>query len=247
MAIFQIEQLTGGYSRLPVVQEVSIKAEKGQVVSIVGPNGAGKSTLLKLASGTLPLMSGKVHVKDRDLSGLPANRVARLGLAYVPQERNVFSTLTVHENLEMGGFILSGSLKERIDHLFDLFPDLRTASRLKAGNLSGGQRNMLAMARGLMLSPDVLLLDEPTAGLSPLYTTVVWEKVRDIAQSGTTVVVVEQNVDRALANSDWVYVMVAGRNRVDGTPEHMRSIDLPAIFLGKKGESTAEEMPVTDA
>ncbi|HEV2581306.1 MAG TPA: ATP-binding cassette domain-containing protein, partial [Ktedonobacteraceae bacterium] len=132
-------------------------------------------------------------------------------------------------------------------HLFDLFPDLRTAARLKAGNLSGGQRNMLAMARGLMLSPEVLLLDEPTAGLSPLYTTVVWEKVRDIAQSGTTVVVVEQNVDRALANSDWVYVMVAGRNRVDGTPEHMRSIDLPAIFLGKKGESTAEELPVTDA
>jgi ABC-type branched-subunit amino acid transport system ATPase component len=247
VAIFQIERLTGGYSRLPVVQEVSIKAEKGQVVSIVGPNGAGKSTLLKLASGTLPTMSGKVHVKDRDLSGLPANRVARLGLAYVPQERNVFSTLTVHENLEMGGYILSGSLKERINHLFDLFPDLRTAARLKAGNLSGGQRNMLAMARGLMLSPDVLLLDEPTAGLSPLYTTVVWEKVRDIAQTGTTVVVVEQNVDRALANSDWVYVMVAGRNRVDGTPEHMRSIDLPAIFLGKKGESTAEELPVTDA
>ncbi|HEV2579903.1 MAG TPA: ATP-binding cassette domain-containing protein, partial [Ktedonobacteraceae bacterium] len=130
MAIFQIERMTGGYSRLPVVQEVSISAEKGQVVSIVGPNGAGKSTLLKLASGTLHSMSGQVHVKDRNLSGLPANRVARLGLAYVPQERNVFPTLTVHENLEMGGFILSGSLKERIDHLFDLFPDLRTAARL---------------------------------------------------------------------------------------------------------------------
>lgn len=247
MATLQIERMTGGYSRLPVVQEVSIQADQGQVVSIVGPNGAGKSTLLKLASGTLHPMSGKVHVKERDLTGLAANRVVRLGLAYVPQERNVFPTLTVHENLEMGGFILSGSLKERINHLFDIFPDLRAATGLKAGNLSGGQRNMLAMARALMLDPVVLLLDEPTAGLSPIYTDVVWQKVRAIAQTGTTVVVVEQNVDRAIANSDWVYVMVAGRNRVDGSPEHLRSLDLPAIFLGKKGESTTEQLPIADA
>ncbi|MBV9229483.1 MAG: ABC transporter ATP-binding protein, partial [Chloroflexi bacterium] len=202
MATLQIERMTGGYGRLPIVQEISIQADRGQVVSIVGPNGAGKSTLLKLASGTLHPMSGKVHVNNRDLTGLAANRVARLGLAYVPQERNVFPSLTVRENLEMGGYILSGDLKERIKHLFDLFPDLSAAERLRSGNLSGGQRNMLAMARALMLDPEVLLLDEPTAGLSPIYTDVVWQKVRAIAQTGTTVVVVEQNVDRAISNSD---------------------------------------------
>lgn len=247
MATLHIERLTGGYSRLPIVQEVSLQADQGKVVSIVGPNGAGKSTLLKLASGTLRSMSGSVQVNGRNLINLPANKVVRLGLAYVPQERNVFPTLTVRENLEMGGFILSGDLRGRIGHLFDLFPDLRAAEHLKAGNLSGGQRNMLAMARALMLDPAVLLLDEPTAGLSPAYTDVVWQKVQAIAETGTTVVVVEQNVDRAISHSDWVYVLVAGRNRVDGSPEYMRSLDLPAIFLGKKGEGSAEQLRAADA
>lgn len=237
METLRIEGMTGGYGRLPIVQEVSLQADQGKVVSVVGPNGAGKSTLFKLVSGTLRPMSGKVHVKGQNLTNLPANRVARLGLAYVPQERNIFPSLTVRENLEMGGFILSGDLSGRINHLFELFPDLHAAAHLKSGNLSGGQRNMLAMARALMLDPAVLLLDEPTAGLSPAYTDVVWQKVRTIAETGTTVVVVEQNVDRAIANSDWVYVLVAGRNRVDGSPDAMRSLDLPAIFLGKKGES----------
>lgn len=247
METLHIEGMTGGYGRLPIVQEVSLQADRGKVVSIVGPNGAGKSTLLKLTSGTLRPMSGKVIVNGRDLTNLPANRIARLGLAYVPQERNIFPSLTVRENLEMGGFILSGDLSGRIGHLFELFPDLHAAARLKAGNLSGGQRNMLAMARALMLDPAVLLLDEPTAGLSPAYTDVVWQKVRAIAETGTTVVVVEQNVDRAISNSDWVYVLVAGRNRIDGSPEHMRSLDLPAIFLGKKGENEAEQLRSADA
>jgi ABC-type branched-subunit amino acid transport system ATPase component len=242
-----IEDMTGGYGRLPIVQGVSLQADRGKVVSVVGPNGAGKSTLFKLVSGTLRSMSGQVHVNGRDLTNLPANRIARLGLAYVPQERNIFPSLTVRENLEMGGFILSGDLSGRIKHLFELFPDLYAAAHLKAGNLSGGQRNMLAMARALMLDPAVLLLDEPTAGLSPAYTDVVWQKVRAIAETGTTVVVVEQNVDRAIANSDWVYVLVAGRNRVDGSPDYMRSLDLPAIFLGKKGESESEQIRAADA
>jgi ABC-type branched-subunit amino acid transport system ATPase component len=242
-----IEGLTGGYSRLPIVQEVSLRADEGKVVSIVGPNGAGKSTMLKLASGTLRPMSGSVKVKGRELVNLPANRVARLGLAYVPQERNVFPTLTVRENLEMGGYILTGDLSRHIHHLFELFPDLHKAAHRKAGNLSGGQRNMLAMARALMLDPTVLLLDEPTAGLSPAYTDVVWQKVRAIAETGTTVVVVEQNVDRALSHSDWVYVLVAGRNRIDGSAEDMQKLDLPAIFLGKKGGNEIEQFRAADA
>ena len=238
--ILQVENITGGYGKSAIVQDVCIQAQPGHVVTIVGPNGAGKSTFLKLIAGVMAPMSGAVAVAGHQLAGLPANRVARMGLAYVPQEQNVFPTLTIRENLEMGGFILRGDLTARVNHLFELFPDLRTAERKKAGQLSGGQRNMLAMARALMLDPKVLLLDEPTAGLSPIYTGVVWQKVREIANTGTAVVVVEQNVERAIANSDWVYVLVAGRNRVDGTVEQMRALDLPAIFLGKKGATEAE-------
>ena len=236
-AILQVAGMTGGYGKNAIVQDVSIRAQSGQVVSIVGPNGAGKSTFLKLVAGVLSPMAGSVVMDGKQLANLPANRVARMGLAYVPQEANVFPSLTIRENLEMGGFILRGDQSQRILHLFELFPDLALAEKKKAGQLSGGQRNMLAMARALMLDPKVLLLDEPTAGLSPIYTDIVWQKVRAIAATNTAIVVVEQNVERAIANSNWVYVLVAGRNRVDGTAEQMRALDLPAIFLGKKGDS----------
>jgi ABC-type branched-subunit amino acid transport system ATPase component len=242
-----VEGITGGYGKTPIVQDVSIGAEAGKIVTLIGPNGAGKSTFLKVIAGVLPATTGSVKVEGREIANLPANRVARLGLAYVPQEANVFPTLTIRENLEMGGFILRGELGHRIVHLYELFPDLKAAERKKAGNLSGGQRNMLAMARALMLDPKVLLLDEPTAGLSPIYTDVVWQKVHAIADTGTAVVVVEQNVERAVANSDWVYVLVAGRNRVEGTPDHLGTLDLPAIFLGKKGENVPGVPDVVEA
>ncbi len=247
--VLQVERLSGGYGKSAIVQEASLKAEAGKIVSIVGPNGAGKSTFLKIIAGVLPAMSGSVVVKGRALTGLPANRVARMGLAYVPQEANVFPTLNIRENLEMGGFILKGDLTQQIDHVYGIFPDLKTAEHKKAGSLSGGQRNMLAMARALMLEPSVLLLDEPTAGLSPIYTDVVWQKAHAIADAGTAVVVVEQNVERAISNSDWVYVLVAGRNRVDGTAEQMRALDLPSIFLGKseKGEPTTNSSTAAQA
>lgn len=240
--VLQVERLTGGYGKSAIVQEASLRAEAGKIVAIVGPNGAGKSTFLKIIAGVLPAMSGEITVKGQSLSGLPANKVARMGLAYVPQEANVFPTLNIRENLEMGGFILKGDLSRQIDHIYGIFPDLKTAEHKKAGSLSGGQRNMLAMARALMLEPAALLLDEPTAGLSPIYTDVVWQKAHAIADSGTAVVVVEQNVERAISNADWVYVLVAGRNRVEGTADHMRTLDLPSIFLGKseKGEIPAD-------
>jgi ABC-type branched-subunit amino acid transport system ATPase component len=247
MDTLEVGNVTGGYGKAPIVQGVSIRAKAGQVVSIVGPNGAGKSTFLKMLAGVLLATEGSVKVEGNEIVNLPANKVARLGVAYVPQEANVFPSLSIRENLEMGGFILRGDLTKRIEHLFELFPDLQRAHQKKAGNLSGGQRNMLAMARALMLDPKVLLLDEPTAGLSPIYTDVVWQKVGAIAKTGTTVVVVEQNVERAIANSNWVYVMVAGRNRVDGTPDELRALDLPAIFLGKKGENVPDVAKAAEA
>ena len=241
--VLVVEHMVGGYGKIPIVQDVSIHAGKGQIVAIVGPNGAGKSTFMKLVAGVLHPMGGSVRLSEKTLTNLPANRMAREGLAYVLQENNVFPRLTIRENLEMGGFILSGDIHQRIDALYQLFPDLNGAAKKKAGQLSGGQRNMLAMARALMLNPEVLMLDEPTAGLSPLYTDVVWQKVHEIAATGATIVVVEQNVDRAIANSDWVYVLVAGRNRLDGSPEQMRAVDLSAVFLGKKGDSLASTSP----
>ncbi len=236
--VLKVTDLTGGYGKSAIVQEASLRAESGKIVAVVGPNGAGKSTFLKIIAGVLPATSGTVLVDGHNLTGLPANKVARMGLAYVPQESNVFPTLNIRENLEMGGFILKGDLSRQIEHIYGIFPDLKTAEHKKAGSLSGGQRNMLAMARALMLEPKALLLDEPTAGLSPIYTDVVWQKAHAIAETGTAVVVVEQNVERAISNSDWVYVLVTGRNRVEGTADHMRTLDLPSIFLGKseKGE-----------
>ncbi len=247
--VLQVTGLTGGYGKSAIVQEASLRAEAGKIVAIVGPNGAGKSTFLKIIAGVLPTTAGAVTVQGKTLTGLPANKVARMGLAYVPQESNVFPTLNIRENLEMGGFILKGDLNQRIDHIYEIFPDLKTAAHKKAGSLSGGQRNMLAMARALMLEPAALLLDEPTAGLSPIYTDVVWQKAHAIAETGTAVVVVEQNVERAISNSDWVYVLVAGRNRVEGTADHMRSLDLPSIFLGKseKGDIPADPSSAAQA
>jgi ABC-type branched-subunit amino acid transport system ATPase component len=208
------------------VQDVSIGAEAGKIVTLIGPNGAGKSTFLKVIAGVLPATTGSVKVEGREIANLPANRVARLGLAYVPQEANVFPTLTIRENLEMGGFILRGELGHRIVHLYELFPDLKAAERKKAGNLSGGQRNMLAMARALMLDPKVLLLDEPTAGLSPIYTDVVWQKVHAIADTGTAVVVVEQNVYVAEAVVADLILAAIGHGRCRLRPERMQPRDV---------------------
>jgi len=224
--------LTAGYSRVPVVQEVDVHAEPGRVVAIVGPNGAGKSTLLKAIFGLLRNSSGSVRLAGQEISGWPAFRVARSGMAYVPQVINVFTNLTVHENLEMGGYTLKSGVQQRVNDVLEIFPDLKAARTKKAGNLSGGQRNMLGMARALMLEPRVVLLDEPTAGLSPAYTGIVWDQIRRVAALGTAVVVVEQNVDLAVNNADWVYVLVAGRNRLDGPATLVGKEDLPSIFLG---------------
>lgn len=235
MTVLEAEGVTAGYGPVPVVEDVSVSVDEGEVVAIVGPNGAGKSTLLKSLFGLLRLMAGTVRVAGRDVSGWPPHQIARHGLAYVPQVENVFPSMNIVENLEMGGFTRKGPLTARIDEVLDIFPDLREAGRKQAGQLSGGQRNMLGMARALMLEPKALLLDEPTAGLSPMYTRVVWDQIARIAATGTAVVVVEQNVDIAVRQAHRVYVMVAGRNRLEGSAADVAGQDLPSIFLGGDG------------
>ena len=232
MIVLSAEGVTAGYGKVPIVQEVSVRAEAAQVVSIVGPNGAGKSTFLKSLFGLLRKVEGHVEVDGRDITRLAPHRIANSGMAYVPQVNNVFPSMSVVENLEMGAFSRRERMEQRIEEVLAVFPDLKAARRGKAGVLSGGQRNMLGMARALMLEPKVVLLDEPTAGLSPAYTTVVWDQVRHIAAAGTAVVVVEQNVDLAVSHSDWTYVLVAGRNRLDGPSAEVAKQDLSSIFLG---------------
>jgi ABC-type branched-subunit amino acid transport system ATPase component len=233
MSVLQVDRLTAGYGRIPVVSNVSIRAERGAVTVIVGPNGAGKSTLLKAVVGLLRPMGGTVRLQDRDLTGWPPHRIAQSGMGYVPQVNNVFPTLSVLENMEMGAFIRNDDIRPRMAEILEMFPDLRQAAHRQAGLLSGGQRNMLGMARALMLDPQVLLLDEPTAGLAPTYVTRIWDRVAAIAATGTSVVVVEQNVELALDHADWAYILIAGENYIDGPARQVKEQDLASIFLGQ--------------
>ncbi len=230
------EGITAGYGEVPVIEGVSLRASSASVVGVIGPNGAGKSTFIKAIAGLIRPTAGCVKLAGEDVTGWRPFRIARKGIAYVPQVDNIFPSMSVHENLEMGGFVRKTGLESRIDEVLAIFPDLGLASRRKAGDLSAGQRNMLGMGRALMLDPKVLLLDEPTAGLGPSYVKTVWTQIRRIAQTGTAVVVVEQRVDLVLANADWVYVIVAGVNRLDGRASAVGvQHDLPSIFLGIDG------------
>lgn len=213
----RVEGLTAGYGGAPIIHEVALEAKQGQLTAIVGPNGAGKSTLLKAIVGLLKPMAGKVLVDGKDVTGMPAQRLVRDGVAYIPQVANVFPSLTVHENLEMGGYALRSGVSDRVSRVCDMFPDLKQALKRPARTLSGGQRTMLAIGRALMLEPKVLILDEPTAGLAPKFVDTVWDHVNDVRKAGVTVVIVEQNTRRTLTHADWAYVMVLGRNRLSGT------------------------------
>ncbi|MDE3133983.1 MAG: ABC transporter ATP-binding protein [Acidobacteriota bacterium] len=233
MPALHTEGVTAGYGKVPIINDISVNAEVGQVTTIIGPNGAGKSTFAKTLVGILKPMAGRIMVKDVDVTGMPGHEIPRHGLAYVPQNDNVFKRMSVRENLEIGGFVMKGDSSSRITELFEIFPDLAKAHSKKAGLLSGGQQNLLAIARALMAEPAVIVLDEPTAGLSPQYTSVVWDQVARIAQLDTAVLVVEQNVERALKHSDFVHIFVAGRDHVHGSAADISQLDLPSIFLGR--------------
>jgi ABC-type branched-subunit amino acid transport system ATPase component len=225
--------VTAGYGRVPIINDISLTADTGHVTTIVGPNGAGKSTFAKTLVGVLKPMSGTIMVNGVDITSMPGHRIPRHGLVYVPQNDNVFKRLTVRENLEVGGFAAKGDSSARMAEILEIFPDLAKAVEKKAGFLSGGQQNLLAIARALMVDPSVIVLDEPTAGLSPTYTDVVWDQIARISQLDTAVMVVEQNVERALKHSNYVHVFVAGRSHVHGPASEIAALDLASIFLGR--------------
>ena len=189
--LLEVQNVTGGYGHVQILNGVSFKLEPGQIVSIVGPNGAGKSTLMKAIFGLVRVTGGQVVLEGRTITNVPPETLVKRGMGYVPQVKNIFPSLSVSENLEMGAYIRKDNYQPRLEEIFHLFPDLHENRRKPAGLLSGGQRNMLAMARALMLNTRVLLLDEPTSGLAPRVTLTVWERIQAIRDSGVAVLIVE--------------------------------------------------------
>jgi branched-chain amino acid transport system ATP-binding protein len=240
--LVRAESVVAGYGTSVIVKEVSISAGRGEVVTVVGPNGSGKSTLLKTLAGMVTARAGRIWHDDVDVAALPAEARARRGIAYLPQEREVFASLTVRENLLMGGYALDRKgVKAALARVHGTYPVLGRLDRTLAGRLSGGERKTVAMARVMMSSPSVVLLDEPTANLAPIPSAQLLEQdVPALAAAGVAVILVEQRALPAIAISDWVYVLVAGSVTVQGpaadiTAKH----DMGAVFLGTSGERDA--------
>ncbi len=234
MIILEAKDITAGYTtEVNILNNVSIQVKSGQIVSVIGPNGAGKSTLLKTIFGILKPANGNVTLKDEDITGLKPDKVAKRGVSYVPQVDNVFPSMTIQENLEMGAFIRSDDFSQRIDEIYELFPVLGERRKQKAGQLSGGQRQMVAMGRALMLDPQVLLLDEPSAGLSPILVASIFEKIIEINETGVSMIIVEQNAREALKMANHGYVLAMGKNVLDDTGEALlASEEVGRLYLG---------------
>ena len=212
MSLLQIADLDAGYGDLQILEDVDMAVEDGEYVTIVGPNGAGKSTVMKSVFGLTTYMGGSVRFDGEEISGLDPEQIIHKGLGYVPQTDNIFPTLTVQENLEMGAYILDEMPRDALAEVFERFPILDERRDQKAGTMSGGQQQMLAMGRALMLDPDLLMLDEPSAGLAPDLVDEMFDKVDEINDSGTAVLMVEQNAKEALRRCDRGYVLVSGAN-----------------------------------
>jgi ABC-type branched-subunit amino acid transport system ATPase component len=233
-AALRVEGITAGYGGPPIIDQVSLKAYRGAITAIVGPNGAGKSTLLKAVAGLIRPTAGRDFVAGKEITGQPVETLIRRGIAYVPQVANVFPDLTVRENLDMGGYVRKSGVRERIEQLFVLFPDLKASAHRRAGTLSGGQRTMLALARGLMVDPAVLILDEPSVGLSPRFQGLIWERIEQIRSTNVAVVIVEQNTRETLRHAQWAYVLVLGRNRLEGTGRDLLEDDeVVDLYVGR--------------
>ncbi len=240
--VLRAEQVVAGYVKgLPIVHGASLHVARGEVVTIIGPNGAGKSTLMKAIAGLIGIESGRVTLLGREVTGQPAEAVVAAGLGYVPQTGNVFTTLTIHENLRVGGHLLRGEMTARLERAYQAFPVLATKRRDRARTLSGGQRQMLAIARALMTDPAVVMLDEPTAGLAPKVVQEVFDRLRVLAAGGVGVLMVEQNAKGALRNADRGYVLVEGRNHLDGAAAAL--LGDPAVGAAFLGGATGRRAP----
>jgi neutral amino acid transport system ATP-binding protein len=220
--VLEVSGVFAGYIKdLDILQGISMRVDAGELVTIIGPNGAGKSTLAKTVFGLLNPHTGSIRFNGEEITGLSPDRIVERGMGYVPQIANVFKSLSIDENLEMGAFVKAGSIKALKQEMYDRFPALVPKRNQSAGTLSGGERQQLAMAKALMLSPNLLILDEPSAALSPIMVTNVFEQIKQVQASGTAILLVEQNAKQALQMSDRGYVLEAGRDKYEG-----RGVDL---------------------
>ncbi len=236
-SIFVAEQIEAGYGDVVIVHQVSIEVSEGEAVAIVGPNGSGKSTLLKSILGFARLFRGRVFYQEKEVTGLEPDRLVSLGIGYVPQVNNVFANLTVQENLEMGAYVRrdKAQIKADMSEIYQMFPELKAKRKAWAGNLSGGERQMVAIARTMMSKPRVLLLDEPLASLSPKAASLILSKLQVIREGGTALVIIEQNARRALESSHRGYVLVQGSCVMEGECEViLRDETAKRRYLGLK-------------
>ena len=233
MAYFSGEKMTGGYGGADIISSCTIDVNRGEIVAILGPNGAGKSTAMKAMLGLLNLKSGKVSIDGRDISKLTPQDRVKEGISFVPQTRNVFTGLSVQENLEMGAYLREERIEEIINEIYELFPILKEKKSQLVGELSGGQRQQVALGRALMIKPSVLMLDEPTAGVSPIVMDELFDHILKVKKTNVAIIMVEQNAKQALSIADRGYVLVTGENKFSGTgKELLNDPEVRRSFLG---------------
>lgn len=234
MPLLEVDTITGGYGDSEILRQLSMSVSADEVVSIIGPNGAGKSTLMKTVFGLLHPRQGSITFDGHDISKLAAHQIVKLGMCYVPQVANVFTTLTVEENLEMGAFTMAGGdIDAGKQRVYDMFPKLKLRRKQQAGKMSGGERQMVAMGSALMLNPKLLLLDEPTAALSPKLVDEIFERVSTINKTGIAIMMVEQNAKQSLEMAHRGYVLANGENRQEGTGrELLEDPNVGRLYLG---------------
>ena len=221
MSYFEANQMTGGYGGADILNNCTVTVDKGEIAVIVGPNGAGKSTAMKACLGMLDLRLGKVTIGDKDITTMSPQDRVKEGIAFVPQTNNVFAGMTVEENLEMGAFLRTDDFTETMEQIYDLFPILKEKRLQNAGELSGGQRQQVAVGRAMMMQPTVLMLDEPTAGVSPIVMDELFDRILEVKEQGIAVLMVEQNAAQALNIADKGYVLVQGSNKHTGSGEEL--------------------------
>ena len=230
-----IVNLHAGYGETEILKGINLRVERSEIVAIIGPNGAGKSTVVKSVLGLLNIISGNISLNGNNIVGIAPDKAIKSGISYVPQTHNIFPNLTITENLEMGAWTKSKGIPERIQEMFDLFPDLKVKRNKVAGSLSGGQRQMVAMAKALMVDSKIMLLDEPTAGLSPKFQSEIFRTIKRINNNGVPILLVEQNAKQALETADRGYVLVDGSNKVEGKGQDLiNDRNVARMFLGSK-------------